>query len=206
MDLAPYAMRTFMVTLFTILCTGLGFGIFGVILFQRYKMKKAESEDRQKKMKVDAPMEKNRVHSMANRLFHRDLARERPQLFKTILTFNRSIHARTTEHEFFSRLDSGARPGLSMTGSGFNHGSSMAGINKILNGFNRAKARLFVNNDSLGFWDFEEESRRMALLDAETLNQLILSWGAAFCSPAAQPDYSKAGGGVSGQGSWQTLY
>lgn len=43
-DLAPYALRTFMLTLFTILCTGLGVGIFGVIFFQRYKAKKPDSE------------------------------------------------------------------------------------------------------------------------------------------------------------------
>jgi hypothetical protein len=43
-DLAPYSLRTFMLSLFTILCTGLGVGIFGVILFQRYKTKKADSE------------------------------------------------------------------------------------------------------------------------------------------------------------------
>jgi len=44
-DLAPYALRTFMVTLFTILCTGLGLGIFSAFLFQRYKDKKVEQED-----------------------------------------------------------------------------------------------------------------------------------------------------------------
>lgn len=47
-DLAPYALRTFMLTLFTILCTGLGVGIAGVILFQNYKAKKAASEDENK--------------------------------------------------------------------------------------------------------------------------------------------------------------
>ena len=40
-DLAPYAVRTFLVTIFTILCTGLGIGIAGVILFQKYQAKKA---------------------------------------------------------------------------------------------------------------------------------------------------------------------
>ena len=43
-DLAPYALRTFMLSLFTILCMGLGIGIFGVILFQRYKAKKTDPE------------------------------------------------------------------------------------------------------------------------------------------------------------------
>lgn len=44
-DLAPYAVRNFLVTLFTLLCTGLGLGVAGVIFFQKYKAKKAQPED-----------------------------------------------------------------------------------------------------------------------------------------------------------------
>ncbi|MBF0201777.1 MAG: type III secretion inner membrane ring lipoprotein SctJ [Desulfamplus sp.] len=44
-DLAPYAVRTFMVTLFTLFCTGLVLGIAGVILFQKYKERTAAKED-----------------------------------------------------------------------------------------------------------------------------------------------------------------
>ncbi|MBI9092609.1 MAG: type III secretion inner membrane ring lipoprotein SctJ [Desulfobacterium sp.] len=44
-DLAPYALRTFMITLFTILCTGLGVGVGGVLLFQKYKEQKAKPKE-----------------------------------------------------------------------------------------------------------------------------------------------------------------
>jgi type III secretion protein J len=42
-DLAPYAVRKFMVAVFTILCMGLGSGVGGVILFQKYKERQAQA-------------------------------------------------------------------------------------------------------------------------------------------------------------------
>ena len=133
-------------------------------------------------MKVDAPPEKTGSNTGANRLFHREIVRTKPQLFRAILTFNRSIHVKTIDHKFYSGLSSeSGSPGI----TGYEdkpHGTSMVKVHNMLKASNRAKARFFTN-ESLGFWDFEEESRRMVLLDAATLNKLIFTWGAAFCAP-----------------------
>ena len=37
--------------------------------------------------------------------------------------------------------------------------------------------------DQAGFWDFEEESRRLALVGPEITLDLVLTWGSAFCAP-----------------------
>jgi len=123
-------------------------------------------------MKVDAPPEKTGSHTGVNRLFHREIVRTKPELFRAILTFNRSIHVKTIDHRFYSGLSSeSGSPGI----TGYEDKPHVKASN-------RAKARFFTG-DSLGFWDFEEESRRMVLLDAATLNKLIFTWGAAFCAP-----------------------
>jgi hypothetical protein len=93
-----------------------------------------------------------------SRLFYRNLALERPQLFGAILGFNAAV----------------------------NRDAAMARLGvvpeAILSSSNRARGRL-QGRQTPGFWDFEEESRRMALVDTATLKDLILSWGAAFCAP-----------------------
>lgn len=115
------------------------------------------------KMTVDARAEKAGTAPGINRLFHRNLAKERPQLFAAILGFNAAINA-------------------DAAGDGRDPGADPSMVNGLLARSNRAKARLNGRYHQ-EFWDFEEESRRMALLDAATLNDLILSWGAAFCAP-----------------------
>lgn len=134
------------------------------------------------KMKVDVPPEKTGNHTGANRLFHREIVRTKPELFRAILTFNNSIHDRTIEHKSYSDLYSGSGSPGKTGHEDKSHGTSMELILNRLKASNRAKARFFTG-DSLGFWDFEEESRRMVLLDAATLNKLIFTWGAAFCAP-----------------------
>ncbi|MBI9092610.1 MAG: hypothetical protein JEZ12_25620 [Desulfobacterium sp.] len=112
-------------------------------------------------MTDDAGAETARAAAGENRLFYRNLAMDRPQLFAAIMGFNASANWESNTHG----------PGLN------NHGA-----HGLLAQSNRAKGRLYARDDQ-GFWDFEEESRRMALLDAPTLNECILSWGAAFCAP-----------------------
>ena len=116
---------------------------------------------KRKKMTDDVRGEKARAPSGGNRLFYRNLASDRPQLFGAIMRFNASINRKAglPEPENEVRFPEG-----------------------ILAESNRAKARLHAG-DTVGFWDFEEESRRIALLNADVFNELILSWGSAFCAP-----------------------
>ncbi|MBF0201778.1 MAG: hypothetical protein HQK66_10800 [Desulfamplus sp.] len=92
------------------------------------------------------------------RLFYRTIARENPRLLGAAMKFNASLHMDALK----SSLDN---PGLGDFYPFF-------------------KTRPFpVSPRGLGFWDFEDESRRLALLDAETLKNLLLTWGTAFCAP-----------------------
>jgi len=125
------------------------------------------------KMKVDSGTETPyESPSGANRLFYRTLAGERPGLLAAIITFNRSRNQ--TPHpandalsdEFLSKL----------------HNLSAKDFSWLPEASNRVKARLFPGNNA-GFWDFKEESRRIALLPSPILNDLVLKWGAAFCAP-----------------------
>lgn len=93
--------------------------------------------------------------SGAKRQFYRSLALERPQLFAAIMRFNASNNFKDREYN---------------------------GAEKIIDDSNRAKA-LFYGGFTKVFWDFEEDSRRIALLDTDTFKKMILSWGAAFCAP-----------------------
>lgn len=112
-------------------------------------------------MTDDAGGETARAAAGGNRLFYRNLALDRPQLFAAIMGFNASAN-------WEAKTDG--------------HGLSNHGAHGLLALSNRAKGRFHAGEDQ-GFWDFEEESRRMALLDGPTLNACIFSWGAAFCAP-----------------------
>ena len=103
------------------------------------------------------------LSSGVSRFFYRSLVMDMPQLFKAILKFNTSVIFETKKDGFLN--DNGA-----------------ALPDGIFNSSSRAKAK-FIGSYSIGFWDFEEESRRIALLDVSTLNELVLSIGSALCSP-----------------------
>ena len=106
-----------------------------------------------------------RVPSGINRFFYRNLVLDKPQLFKKIVQFNASVN-----------LEAGKKN---------NSENNNTLIENIFAGNNRAKLRFYNGTvtAATGFWDFEEESRRLALLDAATVNDLILCWGAALCAP-----------------------
>ncbi|MCG8566390.1 MAG: hypothetical protein MI747_15040 [Desulfobacterales bacterium] len=89
-----------------------------------------------------------------NRGFYRDLVKERPQLLGAILRFNQGLNQRAA----------GALFG----------GESLPA---------RLQSRLPAGRRHPGFWYFEEESRRMALLDAPVITALVRHWGTAFYSP-----------------------
>lgn len=91
-----------------------------------------------------------------SRLFIKNLAANNPFLLKAIIRFNYSLN-RSRENEFI--------PQTSLIASS-----------------NRAKAKL-NGAFTKGYWDFEEESSRITLLDTNTLKDLLLTWGAAFCAP-----------------------
>ena len=98
--------------------------------------------------------------SDGSRIFLRNLASDKPELFKAVVRFNASVNRENSVPK--------------------EAGSSVA--HALINGSKRAAARL-NGTFTRGFWDFEEESRRMALLDSKTLKTLLLTWGAAFCAP-----------------------
>lgn len=99
--------------------------------------------------------------SLADRRdYIRHLALEQGKLLQAIIRFNTDIHREENGN-------AGKEPRLPV---------------HFINGSNRAKA-LLVGRLSTGFWDFQEESRRLALLHTDTLKDLITSWGTAFCAP-----------------------
>ncbi|WP_022665955.1 hypothetical protein [Desulfospira joergensenii] len=95
-----------------------------------------------------------------SRIFLRSLAADHPELFKAVVRFNASVNRKNS---------------VSKEADG-------SAVNAVINGSKRAAARL-NGKFTRGFWDFEEESRRMALLDSKTLKTLLFTWGAAFCAP-----------------------
>ncbi len=130
-------------------------------------------------MKVDSGTEtSSESPSQSNRLFYRTLAGERPGLLAAIIAFNRNRNQD-------SKSDSDpvpAKDGLSDDVLSGRHNFSAKNLTWLSRTSNRSKARLFPG-DGAGFWDFKEESRRMALLPPPMLNDLILKWGSAFCAP-----------------------
>lgn len=119
-------------------------------------------------MKVDSTPETSFENpSRVNRLFYRTLAGDRPGLFAAIIAFNRDVNQDSNPAE-----------------NGFSKRNNLSAddLSRIFNASNREKARLFPG-DTAGFWDFKEESRRIALLPSPVLKDLLLKWGAAFCAP-----------------------
>ena len=95
-----------------------------------------------------------------NRLFYRNLVSDMPQLFEAVVQFNKSLQEADKMYDFGNNTI----------------------LEEVINRSNRAKA-MFSKGGSVGFWDFEEESRRIALLDVSILKNLIVSWGSALCAP-----------------------
>ena len=103
------------------------------------------------------------VYSEISRSFYRNLVLDMPQLFEAIVRFNTSIRLETEKNRLASWKDTSLLDG-------------------ILFKSNRATAQ-FLGGDTVSFWNFEEESRRIALLEPSILKNLILSFGAALCAP-----------------------
>jgi hypothetical protein len=99
--------------------------------------------------------------------FFRTLALDSPELLGAILRFNAGTGQTGTDQQGRTLTDN-IRSAEKWQG--------------LVNGSNRARAKLYGPLDN-GFWDFEEESRRLALLKPSTFEKLILHWGAAFCAP-----------------------
>lgn len=103
------------------------------------------------------------VSSEISRSFYRNLVLDMPQLFDAIVRFNTSNLLETEKSRLASFDDTALLDGILLKS-------------------NRAKAQFF-GRYTVGFWNFEEESRRLALVDASILKDLILSFGAALCAP-----------------------
>ena len=135
------------------------------------------------KMKVDSGTETPyESPSQANRVFYRTLAGERPGLFAAIIAFNRNRNQDPNTADGDLPDNTLSDDGVSDEVPSKPHNLPAKNLSWLPDASNRAKAMLFPG-DNAGFWDFKEESRRMALLPPPLLNDLILKWGAAFCAP-----------------------
>lgn len=98
------------------------------------------------------------------RIFYRALFHENNALLRAVLLFNSRLHAR--------------EKGLGMAQLGLD--------DTVLNGLKDFDTLCndISGMNCFGFWDFEDDSRRLMLVENEVLKKSIQYWGAAFCAPA----------------------
>lgn len=98
------------------------------------------------------------------RRFFKSLYRENPDLLRAVLQFNHRLYCL----EKGRALDA--------------HGVSPDLRDCIVTG--AVPCAGLLDASDTGFWDFEEESRRIMLVETDTLQKGIDYWGAAFFAPA----------------------
>lgn len=109
------------------------------------------------------------TREIPKRRFYRTLFSDNPRLLTAILGFNQAWHDRKAR----ARM---AAMDLPPQLAGCLQSSPRLGLGK---------------GEAPGFWDFEEESRRIILVASAPLKQGIEYWGAAFCAPAIRSVVSK---------------
>ena len=106
------------------------------------------------------------------RQFYRTLFRENKRLLKAILSFNAQLYADEKNIRLRDK----------------NINDELLEYIKC----SQAACKRLVGIDTFGFWDFEEESRRILLVDWDSLKKGIEYWGASFCASAIRGVIAKA--------------
>lgn len=162
-------------------------------------MKRTEPEDAKSSILKDTPLPLDGP----NRSFYRTMALERPDLLRAVIRFNAPLYSNALISQFHeaplpSRKETQApdhrenpeklNPPMKENSTPVIH-HLRTSSSTVQNAVYRAARQLNQNKnmpvsiEASGFWEFEDESRRLALLDPATLKRLLFTWGAAVCAP-----------------------